>query len=77
MSILQKKQDKLTAVSFRFIIVCSINMETATECAVCAWRKDCKLKYSYEASGLHCKEFTKDVSLFPPETAAQRDKKKS
>ena len=50
-------------------------MKTVIECAVCAWRRDCKLKYSYEASGLHCKEFTKDVSLLPPKTEAQQDKK--
>ncbi|MBI3795290.1 MAG: hypothetical protein HY280_11285 [Nitrospinae bacterium] len=44
-------------------------MNNVEECAVCAWRKDCKLKFSHEGTGLHCKEFSKDVSLFPPEKA--------
>ncbi len=52
------------------------SMEKLTECAVCAWRKDCKLKYSYESSTLHCKEFTKDLALYKQEKApANNDKK--
>jgi len=36
---------------------------TAVECAVCAWRAACNLKFKYEgSSSLHCPEFTRDVS---------------
>ncbi len=57
-------------------------MNKNSECAVCAWRADCKLKYTYQSSGLNCKEFTKDLTLFPqekdnkPETAETKDKKR-
>ncbi|MDH5639171.1 MAG: hypothetical protein OEZ04_11850 [Nitrospinota bacterium] len=33
----------------------------SVECVVCAWRATCSLKYRYESSELHCREFTKDV----------------
>ena len=36
---------------------------SATECVVCAWRENCNLKFNYQKSELHCREFTKDVSL--------------
>jgi len=39
-------------------------MKNVTECAICAWRKDCKLKYTYESSGLYCREFSRDETLF-------------
>jgi len=35
----------------------------SSECIVCAWRGTCALKFKYESSELHCKEFTKDVAL--------------
>jgi len=38
-------------------------MEKVTECAMCAWRKDCKIKFSYEGKGLYCREFTRDLSI--------------
>lgn len=56
-------------------------MNKTSECATCAWRADCKLKYNYETSGLYCKEYTKDLTLFPPEEGikevAGKDKKDS
>ncbi|MBI5179085.1 MAG: hypothetical protein HZA04_07480 [Nitrospinae bacterium] len=48
-------------------------MKNVSECAVCAWRKDCKMKYTYETSGLYCKEFTKDVTLFAPKEKPAAD----
>ncbi|VAX24161.1 hypothetical protein MNBD_NITROSPINAE01-1220, partial [hydrothermal vent metagenome] len=30
---------------------------------VCAWRATCGLKFKYEASENHCKEFTRDITL--------------
>ncbi len=38
-------------------------METVTECAICAWRKDCKIKFYYEGKGLFCRDFTRDISI--------------
>ncbi|MBI5637188.1 MAG: hypothetical protein HZA03_04370 [Nitrospinae bacterium] len=42
-------------------------MKKVTECAVCAWRAECKIKFSYESSGLYCKEFTRDLAFGPAE----------
>ncbi|MBI5748942.1 MAG: hypothetical protein HZA00_07435 [Nitrospinae bacterium] len=37
---------------------------TIIECAVCAWRATCNLKFKYEgSSSLSCPEFTRDVSI--------------
>ncbi len=37
---------------------------TIVECAVCAWRATCNLKFKYEGgSSLSCPEFTRDVSI--------------
>jgi len=35
----------------------------SVECVVCAWRATCSLKYRYESSELHCREFTRDVTI--------------
>jgi len=53
-------------------------VKNVTECAVCAWRKDCKMKFTFETSGLYCKEFTRDAALYPadPKDAGDGDKKK-
>lgn len=33
-------------------------------CAVCAWRRNCKKKFSTSSGGaLYCSDFTKDLSL--------------
>lgn len=35
-----------------------------TMCAVCAWRLECKKKYSYEQGGvIKCADFTRDAKL--------------
>ncbi len=36
---------------------------SAKECVVCAWRANCNLKFRYQSTELHCKEFTRDVSI--------------
>jgi len=37
---------------------------TIVECAICAWRATCSLKFKYEgSSSLHCPEFTRDLSI--------------
>ena len=36
---------------------------SAKECVVCAWRATCTLKFRYQTSELHCKEFTHDVTI--------------
>ncbi len=42
----------------------------ATLCAVCAWRKDCLKKFSFEQGGpIKCADFTRDAGL-PPEDAS-------
>ena len=43
-------------------------METRSEdktiCAVCAWRKDCKKKYSFRTSGsTRCPDYTRDMTI--------------
>lgn len=38
--------------------------EEHTLCSVCAWRADCKKKYSFQQSGaLKCPDFTRDAAL--------------
>lgn len=33
-------------------------------CSICAWRKDCLKKYSFDSSGpTQCAEYTRDVTL--------------
>ncbi|MBI3584955.1 MAG: hypothetical protein HY096_13545 [Nitrospinae bacterium] len=59
---------------------------TIIECAVCAWRATCNLKFKYEGgSSLSCHEFTRDVSIHsshenptapPPDDTTKEAKKK-
>lgn len=38
--------------------------EEPTLCSVCAWRQDCKKKFSYQQSGAtKCPDFTRDAAL--------------
>lgn len=37
--------------------------EPVNKCAVCAWRKDCKKKFSVSGKDLRCADFVKDLSL--------------
>jgi|ETNmetMinimDraft_30_1059905.scaffolds.fasta_scaffold1384380_1 hypothetical protein len=33
-------------------------------CSLCAWRKDCKLKFRYQGdTSLFCKEYTRDLGI--------------
>ncbi|MDH5511327.1 MAG: hypothetical protein OEZ32_13380 [Nitrospinota bacterium] len=45
----------------------------SVECVVCAWRATCSLKYRYESSELHCREFTKDVTFQEREVGKNGD----
>ncbi|MDH5679786.1 MAG: hypothetical protein OEZ28_14380 [Nitrospinota bacterium] len=45
----------------------------SVECITCAWRATCSLKYRYESSEIHCREFTKDVTIQQPESGNQKD----
>lgn len=40
-------------------------------CIICAWRQDCQKKFSL-AHGQKCLEFTRDVSLKPPEESPDK-----
>lgn len=41
-----------------------ISSETQTLCSVCAWRADCKKKYSYEQGGFtKCPDYSKDMTI--------------
>ncbi len=49
-----------------------IGADTPTLCNVCAWRADCKKKFSYQHSPVSkCPDFTRDESL--PEGDEQED----
>jgi hypothetical protein len=40
-----------------------IKSHQPTMCVVCAWRADCKKKYSYEqGSAIKCPDFTRDLA---------------
>ncbi|VAX17924.1 hypothetical protein MNBD_NITROSPINAE02-625 [hydrothermal vent metagenome] len=49
---------------------------SAKECAVCAWRAKCNLKFNYQASDNHCKEYTRDVTMPASENETEDDKEK-
>lgn len=39
-------------------------MNERTICAICAWRGDCKKKFTVESSGqLNCPDYTRDVQF--------------
>ena len=43
-----------------------VKSDEPTLCAVCAWRKDCKKKFSYDQGGpVKCPDFTRDEFLKP------------
>jgi len=47
-----------------------IKSHQPTMCVVCAWRLDCKKKYSYEqGSVIKCPDFTRDQALPEPREA--------
>jgi len=49
-------------------------------CSLCAWRKDCKIKYRFQNSlSLYCREYTRDVTVKikePDEKAEAESKRK-
>lgn len=41
-----------------------VSAEQPTICSVCAWRLECRKKYSYEQGGVvKCPDFTRDAAL--------------
>jgi len=42
-----------------------MTVDARVTCAVCAWRGDCRKKFTV-SSALHCQDFTRDVSLKEP-----------
>lgn len=32
-------------------------------CAVCAWRKDCRKKFSVSGRDVHCPDFSRDINI--------------
>lgn len=48
---------------------------SAKECAVCAWRATCKMKFAAESSELHCREYTRDVNMPEVERPAPEEGK--
>ncbi|MEW5911180.1 MAG: hypothetical protein AB1814_01380 [Thermodesulfobacteriota bacterium] len=41
-----------------------VKADAPTMCAVCAWRVDCKKKYTYQqGSVIKCADFTRDLAL--------------
>ena len=41
-----------------------IGSETKTLCSVCAWRADCKKKYSFEQGGFaKCPDYARDMTI--------------
>lgn len=43
------------------------------ECVVCAWRATCALKFKYQSSELHCREYTRDITFGAPEKEPEED----
>ena len=42
----------------------AINSETRTICAVCAWRDNCRKKYTYQENPVgKCPDYTRDLRI--------------
>jgi len=55
--------------------------DARTLCVMCAWRETCAKRFDFEKSGLHCPEYTRDVTIKAPDdepasAAAKEDKRK-
>lgn len=41
-----------------------VSANEPTMCSVCAWRNDCKKKFSYQQGGtIKCADFTRDMAM--------------
>lgn len=38
-------------------------MESASICAICAWRENCKKKFLLSGKDLRCPDYTRDISI--------------
>lgn len=48
-------------------------------CAICAWRRDCKKKFSH-GEGVYCPDYTKDLTIrdnLAPQEPEQKQSKKT
>lgn len=45
-------------------------------CIVCAWRADCKKKFTVSGKDIRCPDFTRDVSIPEEKEEIQEGKKK-
>ena len=38
--------------------------ERVSYCSLCAWRRDCKIKYRFQENpSLYCREYTRDLTI--------------
>ncbi len=44
-------------------------------CPICAWRADCKKKFN-KGAGIHCADFSRDLTVKDAELEAELDKNK-
>ncbi len=49
---------------------------SASECAICAWKANCNLKFAQQSSDLYCKEFTRDIRLGKPDKNTEKENEK-
>ncbi len=47
-----------------------MSVDAGSLCVVCAWRENCRKKFSLPAGEAHCPDFSRDLNLPEPETAA-------
>jgi len=48
--------------------------EERTICVVCAWRKDCLKKFSFQSSGgRRCPDYTRDLTIKSPEDKEEKE----
>ncbi|MBI5195297.1 MAG: hypothetical protein HZA10_03125 [Nitrospirae bacterium] len=48
-------------------------MSSKDICIVCAWRADCKKKFTVSGKDIRCPDFTRDVSLTDREADRDRE----
>jgi hypothetical protein len=42
-------------------------------CAICAWRADCKKKFSLSGKNIRCPDFVRDLTIKDNEETEQKD----
>ncbi|RME68933.1 MAG: hypothetical protein D6778_01200 [Nitrospirae bacterium] len=51
--------------------------EVVEACAICAWRADCKKKFSLSGKNIRCPDFVKDLTIKDTEKKAQKHPEES